>query len=131
MRWWTTSRAPESRTAVTVHRSPFLTQSVALMAIVRSLRRVMIASPADACDESARVTWEPAGPFLLGEAVASGAAVQFGDQLAGGRQHDGVPAGGSVGRPGGVGVVGDGGQVADVDPSVVDVVGEGGRVTVA
>ena len=66
--------------------------------------------------------------FEGGEPVGAGADVQLGGQLAGGGEHDRVQAGGPVGGPGGVGLVGDGGQVADVDPVVVDVEPEAGGV---
>ena len=64
------------------------------------------------------------------EAVVSGAAVQFGDQIAGGGEHDRVQPGRPVRGPSGEGILGDGGQVADVDPAVVKVEVERLRVTV-
>ena len=58
------------------------------------------------------------------EAVVSGATVEFGDQLAGGGEHDGVESGRPVGRPGGEGIVGGFGKVADVNTAVIKVEGE-------
>ena len=66
--------------------------------------------------------------FVVGEgaveAVVAGAGVQLGDEVAGGGEHDRVQAGGSVGLPGVEHVVGDRGQVADVDAVVVEVEAE-------
>ena len=112
---------------VTLHRSPFLTQSVALVRSRRSLRRVMTTSPALAAEPSTRVTCGPRRPVEAGEPVGAGADVQPGGQLPGGGQHDAVQARLSVGGPGRVGVLGDRGQVPDVDPVVVDVEPDPGR----
>jgi len=68
------------------------------------------------------------GVLQPGEPVGAGADVQAGGQLPGRGQHDRVEAGGPVGRPGGVGVVGDRGQVPDVDPVLVDVEPDAGGV---
>jgi len=57
----------------------------------------------------------------LDEPVVASPDVQAGDQVTGGGEHDRVQAGVPVGRPRGVGVVGDGAQVADVDPVPVEV----------
>ncbi len=65
------------------------------------------------------------------EAVGSGAAVELGDQVAGGGEHDRVQPGRPVGSPGGEGVVGGGGEVADMDAALVQVELERLRVTVA
>ena len=108
---------------VTVQRSPFLTQSVAVRRSRRSLLRVMIRSPT--------LAWFPSASAHLGRPAgcrsrrwAAGALVELGDQLAGGGEHDRVQPGRSVGSPGGEDILGDGGEVADVDPAVVEVEAE-------
>ena len=58
-------RPPSSVTACTVHRSPFFTQSVAVIRSRRSLLRVMIVSPALTADSSPRATSAPAGALSL------------------------------------------------------------------
>ena len=65
------------------------------------------------------------------ESVGAGAVVEVGDQLAGGGEHDRIQPGRPVSRPGGEGVLGGGGQVADVHPAVVEVEVECGGVAVA
>ena len=64
------------------------------------------------------------------EAVVSGAAVQVGHQIAGGGKHDRVQPGRPVGGPSGEGILGDGGQVADMDATLIQVEVERLRVTV-
>ena len=98
---------------VIVQRSPFFTQSVAVRRSRRSLLRVMITSPTLAWLPSASSPRRPGG---RAEAMISGASVEFGDQVAGGGEHDRVESGRSVEIPGGEGVLGGGGHVADVDP---------------
>ena len=51
----------------------------------------------------------------------TGAAVEFGDKLAGGGEHDRVKSGCSVGDPSGEGILGGGGHVADMDAAVIKV----------
>ena len=60
----------------------------------------------------------------------SGAAVQVGDQIAGGGKHDRVQPGRPVGSPSGEGILGGGGEVADVDATMIQVEVERLRVTV-
>ena len=72
----------------------------------------------------------PWGVGLLVEAVLAGALVEFGDQLAGGGEHDRVEALVGVGTPRGEGVVGHGGQVTDVDALLVQVEAERAGVAV-
>ena len=67
----------------------------------------------------------------FGESVGACAGVQLGDEVAGGGQHDRVAAGGAVVAPGVVGVIGAGGEVADVDALLVEVVAQRGGVAVA
>ena len=50
-----------------------------------------------------------------------GALVELGDEVAGGGEHERVEAVVAVVRPGGEHVLGEGGEVADVDPAVVEV----------
>ena len=122
-----TVRSPPSWRSRTVHRSPFLTQSVAEVRSLRSLVRVMISSPMLASLPSAR---RRAGPTLgrgVGalESVGAGLLVELADQLAGGGEHDRVQPRGTVGLPGREHVLGHGGQVADVHPVAVEVEAQG------
>jgi hypothetical protein len=55
------------------------------------------------------------------EAMITGAAVEFGDKLAGGSEHDRVKAGRSVCDPSGERVLGGFGNVADVNTAVIKV----------
>ena len=89
----------------------------------------MITSPTLAWFPSARRTSCPTRGTV--EAVVAGAAVEVGDEFAGGGEHDRVQSGGSVGRPSGEGILGDGGEVADMDAAVVEVEAECARVAVA
>ena len=65
------------------------------------------------------------------EAMISGAPVEFGDQLAGGGEHDRVKSGRPVRGPGGEGILGGFGYVADMDAIVIQVEGEPRRVAFA
>ena len=82
----------------------------------------MITSPTLAWFPSARRTSRAAAGVV--EAMIAGAAVEFGDQLAGGGEHDRVESGRSVGNPSGEGILGGGGEVADVDAAVIEVEAE-------
>ena len=55
------------------------------------------------------------------EATIAGAAVEFGDQLAGGGEHDRVKSGSLVRKPSGEGILGGLGKVADVDAIVIEI----------
>ena len=55
------------------------------------------------------------------EAVVSGAAVQLGHQIAGGGKHDRVQPGRPVSGPRVEGILGGGGEVADVDATLIQV----------
>ena len=57
----------------------------------------------------------------MGESVAAGSLVELGDEFAGGGEHDRVQPCGAVVLPGGEHLFGDGGEVADVDPLVVEI----------
>ena len=114
-----TVRSPSSPTSVMVQRSPFLTQSVAASRSRRSLRRVRITSPTLAgCRRPAR----PRGPrWGVVAAMLTGASVEFGDEVAGGCEHDRVePAARSVTQAAKASSVMRG-QVADVDAVVIEV----------
>ena len=66
------------------------------------------------------------GPGIpAGQAVGLRLQVERGDEVSGGGEHERVEARSSVGGPGGEYVGGDGGEVADVDPVVVEVEPEG------
>ena len=106
----------------TVHRSPFFTQSVAVMRSLRSLLRVMIRSPTLARLPSANsISWLRVG---VGEAVVAGALVELRDQLPGRGQHDRIESTAAVVLPGVEDGVEGGGGVADVDPLPVEVEAE-------
>jgi hypothetical protein len=66
---------------------------------------------------------------VAGEPVESGPLVELDDEAAGGCQQERVEPQSAVAHPGEVGLIGGGGRVADVNPSVVGVVAEAGRVT--
>ena len=55
------------------------------------------------------------------ETMRPGTAVEFGDKLAGGGEHDRVESGRSVGDPSGEGILGGGGNVADMNTAVIKV----------
>ena len=91
--------------------------------------RVMITSPTLAWFPSARRTSASAGTCV--EAMIPGATVEFGDELAGGGEHDRVESGRSVGNPSGEGILGGFGDVADMDATVIEVEVERRRVAFA
>ena len=104
---------------VMVQRSPFLTQSVAVRRSRRSLLRVMITSPTLARFPSAKAHLRTGRGADRGD--GAGAAVEFGDEVAGGGEHDRVEPSRSVGNPSGEGILGGGGEVADMDATVIEV----------
>ena len=55
------------------------------------------------------------------ETMITGAAVEFGDKLAGGGEHDRVKSGRSVRNPSGERILGGGGDVADMNTTVIKV----------
>ncbi len=55
------------------------------------------------------------------EAMITGAAVEFGDQLAGGGEHDRVEPSRSVGNPSVERILNCGGQVPDMNPAVIKI----------
>ena len=63
--------------------------------------------------------------------MITGAAVEFGDKLAGGGEHDGVEPGCSVGNPSREGSLRGGGEVADMNAAVIKVEVERPRLAVA
>ena len=56
--------------------------------------------------------------------MRAGAAVELGDEFAGGGEHDRVESGRSVGNPSGERILGRGGEVADVNTAVIEVEAE-------
>ena len=58
------------------------------------------------------------------EAMIAGAAVEFGDELAGGGEHDRVESGGSVGNPSGEGILGDLGEITDMNTAMIEIEAE-------
>ena len=53
--------------------------------------------------------------------MITGLPVEFGHKPSGGGEHDRVESGGPVGDPGREGIVGGGGDVADVNAAVIKV----------
>ena len=113
----------------TVHRSPFFTQSVALVRSLRSLLRVMIRSPTLAALPSANSTCRPG--VVSARRSSRARQVEPADQVTGRRQRDGVQALAAVVLPGVEDGVEGGGGVADVDASPVQVEAESFRLAVA
>ena len=103
-----------------VQRSPFLTQSVAVRRSRRSLLRVMITSPTLARFPSAK-RHLGCGRRVTVEAMRAGTAVEFGDQVPGGGEHDRVEPSRSVGNPSAERILGGGGDVADMNTAVIKV----------
>jgi hypothetical protein len=60
-----------------------------------------------------------------------GTAVEFGDELAGGGEHDRIKSDQSVQHPSGERILGGGGNVADVDAIMIEIEVERGRLAVA
>jgi hypothetical protein len=58
------------------------------------------------------------------EPVGAGPLVELADQFAGGGEHDRIQAAAPVGLPGGEDIFGEGGEVADMDSSLVEVEAE-------
>ncbi len=104
---------------VMVQRSPFLTQSVAESRRRRSLRA------GDDHVADTRPVSVPQTHFLPGrvvaEAMITGSAVEVGDQLAGGGEHDRVESGRSILNPSGEGIFGDLGEITDMNPAVIEI----------
>ena len=61
----------------------------------------------------------PAGECV--ETMCAGSAVEFGDEVAGGGDHDRVESSRSVGNPSREGILRGGGEVADMDAAVIEV----------
>ena len=53
--------------------------------------------------------------------MITGLSVEFGDKFSGGGEHDRVESGRSVGNPRGEGILGGGGNVADMNAAVIKV----------
>ena len=106
----------------TVHRSPFFTQSVAVIRSLRSLLRVMIRSPTLAALPSANSTCRPG--VVPARRWSRARWLSAADQFAGRGQHDRVQAVAAVGLPGVEDGVEGGGGVADVDALPVEVEAE-------
>ena len=86
-----TVRSPRLPMPVMVHRSPFLTQSV----VVRRSRRSLAAGDDHIPDTGPIAVGQThlGGGWGVIEAMITGAAVEFGDKLAGGGEHDRVQPG--------------------------------------
>ena len=99
-----------------IQRSPFLTQSLAARRRRRSLLRVMITSPTLA-------RFPSANRYRSGviKAMLPGAAVELGDQLPGGGDHDRVEARRAIRNPSVERLLGRGGYIADMDTAVIKV----------
>jgi hypothetical protein len=66
--------------------------------------------------------------FLSGRGTVAtlitGSAVELGDELAGGSEHDRVESDGSVGNPSGEGILGDVGEITDMNTAMVEIKAE-------
>jgi hypothetical protein len=60
----------------------------------------------------------------VAEAMLAGAPVEVGDQLAGGGEHDRVESDGSVGNPSGEGILGDLGEITDMNTAMIEIEAE-------
>jgi hypothetical protein len=58
---------------------------------------------------------------VTAEEMITGLSVEFGDELSGGGEHDRIESCGPVGSPGREGIVGGGGDVADLNAAVIKV----------
>ena len=120
-----TVRSPLRPTRVMVQRSPFLTQSVAESRRRRSLRA------GDDHVADTRPVSVPQTHFLPGrgtvEAMIAGAAVELGDELAGRSEHDRVESDGSVGNPSSEGILGDLGEITDMNTAMIEIEAECAR----
>ena len=107
---------------VMVQRSPFLTQSVAERRRRRSLRA------GDDHVADTRPVSVPQTHFLPGrdavETMITGSAVELSDELAGRSEHDRVESGRSVGNPSGEGILGDLGQITDMNTAMIEIEAE-------
>ena len=83
------------------------------------LVRVITCSPTLAGLPSASIASREASALVAvrfgGEPVGAGALVELADQFAGGGEHDRIQAAAPVGLPGGEDLLGEGGEVADMD----------------
>ncbi len=69
-----------------------------------------------------------ASAAVLLEAMITGLSVEFGDKLSGGGEHDRVEPRRPIGNPSGEGILGGGGEVADMNAAVIEVEVECRRV---
>ena len=112
-----------------VQRSPFLTQSVAV-----SRSRAVVPAGDDHIPDTGLV---PVGQahFRCGrgvvQAIGAGASVEVRDEVPGGGEHDRVEPSRPVGNPSREGILGGGGEVADMDAPVVEIEAPAPRVAVA
>jgi hypothetical protein len=56
--------------------------------------------------------------------MIAGSAVEFGDELAGRSEHDRVQSDGSVGNPSGEGILGDLGDITDINTAMIEIEAE-------
>ena len=67
----------------------------------------------------------------VAEAMITGSSVQVGDKVPGRGQHDRVQSGTLVRNPSSESILGGLGEVPDMDPAVIEIVVERGRVAFA
>ena len=58
--------------------------------------------------------------------MITGSAVELSDELAGRGEHDRVESDGSVGNPSGEGILGDLGEITDMNSAMIEIEAEGG-----
>ena len=80
---------------------------------------VVVAGDDDVADAGPVSTW-----FRISDAVLTGAAVEFGDEVAGGCEHDRVQAGIPVGNPSSERILDCYGKVTDVNAAMIKIEGE-------
>ena len=63
----------------------------------------------------------------VAEAMITGAAVELSDELAGGSEHDRVESGRSILNPSGEGILGDLGEITDMNTAMIEIEAECAR----
>jgi hypothetical protein len=107
---------------VMVQRSPFLTQSGAWSWRRRSFARVMITSPILARFAVPQTHFWPGRGTVA--TMITGSPVELSDELPGRSEHDRVQSDGSVGNPSGEGIIGDVGEITDMNTAMIEIEAE-------
>ena len=90
-----------------------------------------VVAPGDDHVSDTRPVSVPQTHFLPGrgtvETMITGSAVELGDELAGRSEHDRVESGRSIGNPSGEGILGDLGEITDMNPAMIEIEAECAR----